>query len=1832
MTLGRVETTYAAPVGGVETGGADTIMTGSGTDIVLGGAAGDTIVTDRGAGVDATDLVLGDFGFIDWVALDGDPSDIDQIVSTDTGLGGDDTICTAMPIWTGATLTGCGGVASQPDAGADVVVGGYGSDTIWAGTGHNIVLGDSGALTAYESVTQQWGTLPMSPMTLTSIDVATGGDDVITTEGGMDTVVGGAGNDSAYLGDGPDVFVGDNATLTWAVRTLGTAAPALRLVTIDTIANNVGGNDTAYGQGGEDVLVGGTLDDSLDGGTGRDLLFGDNVTLDRSATVWSASGDQGTFGIYTNPRYQKLTSAQIYSTNPTNAGTANVDGSWNADPLGNPVWGDFRITLEDHDLATQTAGLATGSTDVRFGDDHIAGGAGDDTIFGQLGNDTIQGDGNIDNGAHAYRPQNGLLDLKVGTGTGLTTDGEDYVEGGGGNDTLFGDGGRDDLIGGSSDLFSLLTPDKRPDGNDLIFGGNGAANGRNDQTMGHGTDSDTIVGDNGNILRLVGSNGQFLGFTYDGAYTTTDPVHLLPRAVTLLDYTPGGPDRHPELFPGMTQAQSADAGSANVDIWGTDEVHGEGGDDTVYLGGGNDVAFGDGGDDDIIGGWGHDWISGGIGQDGILGDDGRIFTFRNGSTEPLNGVTPATSQSQITTPGNIQVADIYVTGKLNKYVDETPFGLNPASQGFDDPLFAPAYANDVIFGGLGSDFLHGGAGEDAISGAEALPVSYAPTYANVGGVLTTTGVVETDWNHPFNDGTLLGFDPASGEFVLYDEYDPRRKIMLNTDGSLIKGTGGVEWFLNNDATEGPQIVAGTATTPRVGNDGEDVLFGDHGNDWLVGGTGRDTLWGGWGNDLLQADDILTTNGNLNDVPETNYDYEDRAVGGAGLDVLIGNTGGDRLIDWVGEFNSFIVPFSPFGIATVSRQVPPRLMEFLYALSEAQGADPTIGSDGDPRNGEPFGEAGIVTQKDDAWQDQTGGPRDPQPGNVPGGRRDVLRGADFNSSSTLDGFYVDSGTWSVSGGALAVAAQSLGGDAAAVFYVDDYLPIYYEISASVKTQKPTAGWKANAYIIFDYFSPTDFKFTGIDISTNKLVMGQRDASGWHVLAQGNKQMKGNTYYNLLVTVNGTTATLLVDNKSVFTYTYAPRYIDGVAYGLNKGMVGMGSDNARGSYDNVRVQVLPPQVTYDGTTDFTTGSTDQLDTPTSGTWSPGSTGYIGDGAGTPALAPARLGDVSRLASTSWVEITAKVATDGLAGVAFDSYGAGDFKFAALDVPSQRVVLGHVNPRTGWVVDASVAKALTAGTAYSMMVTLKGASVSVMLDGFFMVSYGYNAGVGDGRFGLMTRDQGTFRSLRVRTDDEGLVDVSPPTTTTTTAPAVVPTVSVSDASITEGNSGTTSVAVTVALSEAATATVSVPWSTVAGSALAGSDFAAASGTLVFAPGMTQQVIVLSVLGDTAVESDETFQVLLGDVSGATVTDGTGAVTIANDDTATAPPPPAPSSTPTVSIQDSSVKEGKNGRSNVAMRLALSSASTSTVTVTVRLGTGGTATAGSDFSFSTTTVSFAPGSTSATVTVQVFGDRTKEPDETVVLDLVSPTGATLGTAEGTLTILDDDSRLVVAAVGPGSITPVSDAEIATALAAATAYWRARGFDVAPLDRVQVVLTDMGGTDLGQAVGDTILLDRDAAGWGWSRADLVAVLTHELGHVLGLSHTVRGVMAPVLDLATAPAPQGVDHLGGVVDARTAAAVPAAGVATAPAVPAVENVALLRPRALAVTVALAVMATRTAVAVPAGLPALAPAAPPAAGSPLPEPGLPWWSLVLLLALATLVSAHRRSRRLPILAR
>ena len=114
------------------------------------------------------------------------------------------------------------------------------------------------------------------------------------------------------------------------------------------------------------------------------------------------------------------------------------------------------------------------------------------------------------------------------------------------------------------------------------------------------------------------------------------------------------------------------------------------------------------------------------------------------------------------------------------------------------------------------------------------------------------------------------------------------------------------------------------------------------------------------------------------------------------------------------------------------------------------------------------------------------------------------------------------------------------------------------------------------------------------------------------------------------------------------------------------------------------------------------------------------------------------------------------------------------------------------------------------------------------------------------------------------------------------VVPTLSINDVSVTEGNSGTTAATFTVTLSAASTSPVTVTYATANGTATAGSDYTATGGTVTFPAGSTTQTLTVTVNGDTTVEPNETFFVNLSGAAGATIAEAQGIGTITNDDSA--------------------------------------------------------------------------------------------------------------------------------------------------------------------------------------------------------------------------------------------------------------------------------------------------------------------------------------------------------------
>jgi hypothetical protein len=112
---------------------------------------------------------------------------------------------------------------------------------------------------------------------------------------------------------------------------------------------------------------------------------------------------------------------------------------------------------------------------------------------------------------------------------------------------------------------------------------------------------------------------------------------------------------------------------------------------------------------------------------------------------------------------------------------------------------------------------------------------------------------------------------------------------------------------------------------------------------------------------------------------------------------------------------------------------------------------------------------------------------------------------------------------------------------------------------------------------------------------------------------------------------------------------------------------------------------------------------------------------------------------------------------------------------------------------------------------------------------------------------------------------------------------TLSVDDQATAEGNSGATTADFTVSLSGTATVPVTVNWATANGTARAGEDYVAGSGALTFGVGDTQQTVTVTVNGDTTLESDETYRVVLSGAVNATIADGDGLGTITNDDAGT-------------------------------------------------------------------------------------------------------------------------------------------------------------------------------------------------------------------------------------------------------------------------------------------------------------------------------------------------------------
>ncbi|MBI3178548.1 MAG: hypothetical protein HYZ27_02740, partial [Deltaproteobacteria bacterium] len=220
------------------------------------------------------------------------------------------------------------------------------------------------------------------------------------------------------------------------------------------------------------------------------------------------------------------------------------------------------------------------------------------------------------------------------------------------------------------------------------------------------------------------------------------------------------------------------------------------------------------------------------------------------------------------------------------------------------------------------------------------------------------------------------------------------------------------------------------------------------------------------------------------------------------------------------------------------------------------------------------------------------------------------------------------------------------------------------------------------------------------------------------------------------------------------------------------------------------------------------------------------------------------------------------------------------------------------------------------------------------------------------------------------------------------VTPTLSINDPMAPESDPAIT---FTVAVSEPTGRTITVNYATANDTAVAGTDYAATSGTLTIPPGAPSGAIAVALIDDFLDLGSVTFFVDLSGAAGAAIAKSRGVGTILDDERI-----------PVVSVADA---QGSGLAAAIDVPLSLSEATG--LSVTVRVTTSDiTATAGSDYTAITNLlVTFAPGQMAQSVSVGILNDLDPEPNETFGVTLSSLVNASPGTTTATVTILDDET-----------------------------------------------------------------------------------------------------------------------------------------------------------------------------------------------------------------------------------
>jgi Calx-beta domain len=211
-----------------------------------------------------------------------------------------------------------------------------------------------------------------------------------------------------------------------------------------------------------------------------------------------------------------------------------------------------------------------------------------------------------------------------------------------------------------------------------------------------------------------------------------------------------------------------------------------------------------------------------------------------------------------------------------------------------------------------------------------------------------------------------------------------------------------------------------------------------------------------------------------------------------------------------------------------------------------------------------------------------------------------------------------------------------------------------------------------------------------------------------------------------------------------------------------------------------------------------------------------------------------------------------------------------------------------------------------------------------------------------------------------------------------------------------------ITVLRTGGSSGALTVDYATTNGSAIAGLDYTAASGTLTFNAGETSKTIQIPITDDSTTESDEVFTVTLSNTPGLENLGAPSILTVNIQDRTTVP---------FLTITDSTVTEGNAGTTtNMVFTVNLLAATGRTVSASFTtanfgaFGGGSCSNPGTDYEINGGLFTLQPGSSAFTIPVKICGDTSAESNEQLRVVLSNATGATILGPQGIGTIVNDD------------------------------------------------------------------------------------------------------------------------------------------------------------------------------------------------------------------------------------